>query len=51
MGERESHPKKKKQYRSPRLKVYGDLRELTMAKGGTSQDAAKPATRTTGKPA
>ena len=51
MGERESHPEGRKQYRSPRLKVYGELRELTMAKGGTAQDAAKPATRSTGKPA
>ena len=50
MSENYSMPKKKKQYKSPRLKVYGDLRELTMAKGGTKADAGKPATRSTGGP-
>ncbi len=39
---------KKKTYRPPRLVVYGDLRRLTMAKGGTSGDGGKPATRSTG---
>ena len=29
---------KKKVYRPPRLVVYGDLRRLTMAKGGIRQD-------------
>jgi hypothetical protein len=28
----------KKPYRSPRLVVYGDLRRLTMAKGGKRSD-------------
>ena len=28
----------KKPYRPPRLVVYGDLRRLTMAKGGTRSD-------------
>ena len=42
--------KSKKTYRSPRLVVYGDLRRLTMAKGGTKGDGGgKPATRATGK--
>ncbi len=43
--------RKKKSYRQPRLIVYGDLRRLTMAKGGTKADGAKPAaTRSTGAP-
>ena len=41
---------KKKTYRSPRLVVYGDLRRLTMAKGGDKGDAGKPSTRSTGAP-
>lgn len=28
----------KKPYRSPRLMIYGDLRRLTMAKGGKRSD-------------
>lgn len=40
---------KRKPYRAPRLTVYGDLRRLTMAKGGGKSDGGgKPATRTTG---
>lgn len=42
--------KKKKTYRQPQLVVYGDLRRLTMAKGGTKSDGGKPATRTSGQP-
>lgn len=30
--------KNKNSYHSPRLVVYGDLRRLTMAKGGTKGD-------------
>ena len=30
----------KKPYRTPRLVVHGDLRRLTMAKGGTKGDGA-----------
>jgi hypothetical protein len=41
---------KKKSYRRPRLVMYGDLRRLTMAKGGTKADTAKPASRSTGSP-
>ena len=41
---------KKKTYRSPHLVVYGDLRRLTMAKGGTKKDGGKAATRQTGMP-
>lgn len=40
----------KKPYRSPRLAVYGDLRRLTAAKGGTRSDAGLPKTKTTGSP-
>lgn len=40
---------KKKPYRPPRLIAYGDLRTLTMAKGGTKGDGTgKPSTRTSG---
>lgn len=40
------HPnEKKKPYRSPRLVVYGDLRRLTKAKGGTRGDAGNVKTR------
>jgi len=39
---------KKKSYRRPHLVMYGDLRHLTMAKGGTKADAAKPASRQSG---
>ncbi|MFQ5946351.1 MAG: lasso RiPP family leader peptide-containing protein [Anaerolineae bacterium] len=39
---------KKTTYRPPRLVVYGDLRRLTMAKGGTSGDGGgKPKTKST----
>jgi hypothetical protein len=42
----------KRPWRSPRLTVYGDLRTLTRAKGGTKQDGgAKPSTRVGGPPA
>ncbi len=41
---------KKRSYRRPRLVMYGDLRRLTMAKGGAKADAAKPASRATGSP-
>ncbi len=52
MNLEDPHPVKtgKKPYTPPKLVVYGNLRELTMAKGGVSQDGTgKPATRTTGK--
>lgn len=39
----------KKPYRSPRLMVYGDLRRLTMVKGGGSKEAGQPKTKTTGQ--
>lgn len=39
----------KKPYRSPRLVVHGDLRRLTMAKGGTNNDGGgKPRTKSGG---
>lgn len=40
----------RKPYRSPRLVVYGDLRRLTMVKGGTKGDGGgKPATKASGQ--
>jgi len=48
------HPEKtgKKPYNPPKLVVYGNLRELTMAKGGAKNDGGgKPATKLTGKSA
>jgi hypothetical protein len=40
----------RKPYRAPRLTRFGELRDLTRGKGGTSNDGGgKPATRTTGK--
>lgn len=39
----------KKPYRSPALKVHGDFRRLTAAKGGTNNDGGgKPATKSSG---
>lgn len=39
----------KKPYRSPRLVVYGDVRRLTMAKGGGAADGSgKPRTKLSG---
>jgi hypothetical protein len=39
----------KKPYRKPRLKVHGDLRALTRAKGGNRADGAgKPRTKLSG---
>lgn len=38
----------KKPYRSPRLVVYGDLRRLTMTKGGTQTDGGSPKSKATG---
>ena len=36
----------KKPYRAPRLAVYGDLRTITKAKGGTKNDGGgNPATK------
>lgn len=44
-------PRTKKPYRSPRLFVYGDFRELTAAKGGAEFDGVgKPSTRSVGVP-
>ena len=39
----------KKPYRSPALKIHGDFRTLTAAKGGTSNDGGgKPNTKASG---
>ena len=39
----------KRPYRAPVLKVYGDFRKLTAAKGSTSNDGGgKPATKLSG---
>jgi hypothetical protein len=41
--------RKKKPYRPPRLVAYGDLRTLTMAKGGSRADGGgKPSTKVSG---
>ena len=37
-------------YRAPQLRVHGDLKTLTMVKGGSSGDAGKPSTRSSGAP-
>jgi hypothetical protein len=40
---------KKRPYRTPRLTVHGDLRTITLAKGGGSADGTgKPRTRASG---
>jgi hypothetical protein len=42
-------PRAKRPYRSPALKVYGDFRKLTTAKGGNMGDGSgKPSTRSRG---
>ena len=39
-------PEGKKPYRAPKLTVYGDLRTITKAKGGTASDGGgKPPTK------
>ena len=39
----------KRPYRAPTLKVHGDFRKLTAAKGGSSNDGGgKPKTRSSG---
>ena len=39
----------KRPYRAPALKVHGDFRKLTAAKGGASNDGgAKPKTKSSG---
>jgi hypothetical protein len=39
----------KRLYRTPRLKVHGDLRKITAAKGGSNYDGSgKPRTRSFG---
>lgn len=49
MNPETQHPKKKP-YRPPRLVAYGDLRTLSMEKGGTKSDGGgKPRTRARGK--
>lgn len=35
----------KRPYHSPRLVVYGDLRRLTKAKGGSKNDSGAPKTK------
>lgn len=42
---------KKRPYRAPALRTYGDLKALTSAKGGARRDGgAAPKTKTTGTP-
>jgi hypothetical protein len=38
-------PDRKKVYRAPQLVEYGDLRKITLAKGGMMNDGGSPATR------
>jgi hypothetical protein len=39
----------KRPYRAPELKIHGDFRRLTAAKGGTMVDGAgKPSTKSSG---
>ena len=39
----------RKPYRKPKLKVHGDIRDLTRTKGGTHTDSgSKPATKASG---
>ena len=42
--------KAKQPYRPPKLKVHGNLRDLTQAKGGDRGDGGGPKTRTTSTP-
>ena len=45
-SDRPSSSGAKKPYRAPRLIVYGDLREITKAKGGSKGDGGgNPATK------
>jgi hypothetical protein len=39
---------KKRPYRAPALKTYGDLRTLTRGKGGMRTDGGMPKTRNSG---
>jgi hypothetical protein len=39
---------KKRPYRTPALRTYGDLKTLTMGKGGNRTDSAPPKTRSFG---
>ena len=41
---------KKRPYRTPQLKVHGDLKTMTLVKGGSTGDAGKPVTRSSGAP-
>lgn len=44
-------PPKKRPYQAPKLIVHGNLRALTLAKGGTLGDGSgKPKTRTSSGP-
>lgn len=42
-------PSTKQPYRPPKLKVHGDFRKLTAAKGGSANDGSgKPKTKSSG---
>jgi hypothetical protein len=43
-------PKARQPYRPPKLKVHGNLRDLTQTKGGDRGDGGGPKTRTTTSP-
>jgi hypothetical protein len=42
---RESTQTGKRPYRTPQLKVYGNLRQITMAKGGSMMENPMPKTK------
>jgi len=45
-------PAKRRPYSTPTLKIHGDLKTITMAKGSNKGDGGgKPATRSSGGPA
>jgi hypothetical protein len=44
----ERERKKKRPYRTPTLKTFGDLRALTKGKGGNRTDSGMPKTRNSG---
>lgn len=43
-------PQKKRPYRAPTLKTFGNLKTLTQGKGGARNDGSAPKTRVGGGP-
>jgi len=49
MKHKAEQPAPKRAYRTPSLKIHGDFRKVTAAKGGTNNDGSgKPQTRSSG---